>query len=46
MDTEILKLLTCNRIHHQKEDVERLYVSRREGGRGLMQLEINFKLLQ
>ena len=43
MDTKIRKLLTCNRIHHRKADVERLYVPRREGGRGLMQLEMSFK---
>ena len=43
MDTKIRKLLTCNRMHHPKADVERLYIPRSEGGRGLMQLEINFK---
>ena len=43
MDTKIRKLLTCNRMHHPKADVERLHVPRREGGREWMQLEINFK---
>ena len=35
----------CNRMHHPKADVETLVctVERRERGRGLMQLEINFK---
>ena len=43
MDRKICKLLTCNRMHHPKPDVKRLYVSRREGGRWLMQSEMNFK---
>ena len=43
MDTKIGKLLTCNRMHHPKADIERLYVPRHEGGRGLMQIEMNFK---
>ena len=30
-------------MHHPKTDVERPYVSRQEGGRGLMQLELSFK---
>ena len=30
-------------MHHPTGDVERLYVPKREGGRGLMQLEMNFK---
>ena len=30
-------------MHHLKEDIGRLYVPRREGGGGLMQLEVIFK---
>ena len=30
-------------MHHLKEDIGRLYVPRREGGGGLMQLEMIFK---
>ena len=30
-------------MHHWKADVERLYVPRCEGDRGLMRLEMNFK---
>ena len=30
-------------MHHREADVERLYVPRREGGRGLIPLKINFK---
>ena len=33
------KLLTIHGQHHPKTDVYRLYVSRKQGGRGLMQLE-------
>ena len=43
MDIKIRKLLTCHRMHHLKADVERLYVPRSEGGRGLMRLEMSFK---
>ena len=47
MNTKIrMKLLTCNRMHHPTVDVERLYVTRREGKKGLMQLEMNLKPLQ
>ena len=44
MDTKIRKLLTSNRMHHPKADVERLYVLRHEGGRGLIKFEMNFKI--
>ena len=43
MDRKICKLLTCNRMHHPKADVERLYVPRHERGTELMQLEMIFK---
>ena len=33
------KLLTIHGQHHPKADIDRLYVSRKRGGRGLMQLE-------
>jgi len=32
-------LLTIHGQHHRKADVDRLYVPRKQGGRGLMQLE-------
>jgi len=38
LDRKIRKLLT-NGQHHPKADVHHLYVPRKEGGRGLMQLE-------
>jgi hypothetical protein len=34
------KLLTIHGHHHPKADIDRLYVPRKQGGRGLMQLEI------
>jgi len=39
LDWETRKLLTIHGQHHPKTDVDRLYVPRKQGGRGLMQLE-------
>jgi hypothetical protein len=39
LDRKTRKLLTIHGQHHQKADVDRLYVPRKQGGRGLMQLE-------
>jgi len=33
------KLLTIEGIHHPKADVDRLYIKRRNGGRGLVKLQ-------
>ena len=35
MDTRTRKLVTMNKALHFRDDVDRLYVSRKEGGRGL-----------
>ena len=43
MDTKIRKLMTCNRMHHPKADVDRSYIPRNEGGRGMIQLELSLK---
>ena len=43
IDTKIRKLLTTHRMHHPKSDVDRLYVPQKEGGRGLIQLELTYK---
>jgi len=32
-------MLTVYKIHHPKADIDRLYVKRKEGGRGLVQVE-------
>ena len=39
LDQKTRKLLTIHGQHHPKADVDRLYVLRKQGGRGLMQLE-------
>ena len=38
-----IKLLTLNRIHQPRADVNRMYVLRKEGGRGIINLEMCFK---
>ena len=43
MDRKVRKLLTLNRMHHQKGDVNRMYVARKEGGSGMVNLEMCFK---
>ena len=43
VDTKVRKLLTMHRMHHPKSDVNRLYLPRQEGGRGLVQLELSLK---
>ena len=42
VDCKIRKLLTAHRMHHPKADVDRMYLPRREGGRGLIQLELTY----
>lgn len=44
MGVKTRKLLTCHRMHHLKADIDRLYTSRSEGGRELVQLELSYKL--
>ena len=39
IDRKTRKILTIHGQHHPKADVDRLYVPRKQGGRGLMQLE-------
>jgi len=39
LDHKTRKLLTIHGQHHPKADVDRLYVPRQQGGRGLIQLE-------
>eukprot|EP00794_Sanderia_malayensis_P000862 gene862-154_t len=43
MDTKARKLLTSNRMHHPKADVDCLYLPRRNGGRGIINLETAYK---
>ena len=43
IDRKTRKMLTKERMHHPKSDVERLYLPRTQGGRGLTQLELTLK---
>jgi len=36
-------MLTMYKMHHPKADVSRLYVKRKEGGRGPVQIEAAYK---
>lgn len=42
MDRKTRKLLTMHHVSHPRADVHRLYVSRKEGGRGLRQIEASW----
>jgi hypothetical protein len=44
LDRKTRKLLTIRGQHHSKGDVDRLYVPRKQGGRGLMQLEAAYSV--
>jgi hypothetical protein len=39
IDRKTRKMLTMYKMHHPKADIDRLYVKRKEGGRGLVQVE-------
>jgi hypothetical protein len=36
-------MLTMYKVHHPKADIDRLYVKRKEVGRGLVQVEAAYK---
>jgi len=36
-------MLTMYKMHHPKTDIDRLYVKRKEGGRGLVQIEVAYE---
>jgi len=42
-DRKIRKILKMYKMHHPKADIDRLYVKRKEGGRGLVQVEAAYK---
>ena len=44
LDTKTRKFLTMYRMHHPKADVDWLYLPRNEGGRGLIQVELTYKI--
>ena len=43
IDTKTCKLLNMQKMLHPKADVERLYIPRKDGGRGLIDVETAFK---
>ena len=43
MDAKTRKLFTMHKMHHPKADEDRMYLPRKEGGRGLIQLECTYK---
>ena len=43
LDTKTRKFLTMYEMHHPKSDVDRVYLPRTEGGRGLIQQEPSYK---
>ena len=43
IDRKTRKILTMYKMHHPKADIDRLYIKRKEGGRGLVQMEAAYK---
>ena len=43
IDSKTRKMLTVYKMHHPKADIDRLYVKRKEGGRGLLKDEVPYK---
>ena len=43
LDTKTQQLLTIHRMHHPRADMNRMYLPRRIGGRGLSKLETAYK---
>ena len=43
MDRKTRKILTINGMHHPKADVSRLYIKRKNGGGGLLELMSVYK---
>lgn len=44
LDRKTRKILSAERMHHPKADVDRIYLKRSEGGRSLIQLEATYKV--
>jgi hypothetical protein len=43
IDRKTRKILTTYKVHHPKADIDRVYVKRKEGGRGLVQVEAAYR---
>ena len=39
----MIKMLTMYKMHHPNADIDRLYVKRKKGERGLVQIEVAYK---
>jgi len=42
-DRKTRKMLAVYQMHHPKADIDRLYIQRKGGGRGLVQIEAEYK---
>jgi DNA-binding transcriptional regulator LsrR (DeoR family) len=42
IDKKTRKILTMYKVHYPKADIDRLYVKRKEGGRGRVQVEVAY----
>ena len=45
VDVKVRKMMATHSMHHPKADIDRLYLPRGNGGRGLTQLELSYKTL-
>ena len=45
LDVKVKKLLTMNKIHHLKADVDGLYIRRSDIEKGLLQLNLIYKTI-
>ena len=43
IDRKTRKMVTLYKMHHPKADIDMLYVKRKEGGRGLVQVEVAYQ---
>jgi hypothetical protein len=43
IDRKTRKMLTMYKMHHPKADIHRLYVKRKAGGKGLVQIEAAYE---
>jgi hypothetical protein len=43
IDRKTRQILTMHKMHHPKVDTDRLYVKRKGGGKGLLQIEVTYK---
>jgi hypothetical protein len=44
LDRTTIKILRLYKMHHPKVDIDRLHVKRKEGGRGLLQIEATYSI--